>query len=132
MSAAVGLVNLDEYQRLQARVMSEEDLAKCIIGAAQRLGWHVKRDPPWRATGEKDDPRVGFPDLVMLRDGEMIVAELKGERGRLSKAQLDWLNQFALLAVAEPYQGHPIVGQISVCVWRPSDWLSGRVLELLQ
>lgn len=48
---------------------------------------------------------IGFPDLVMVRDGQILVVELKSEMGVLKKHQLDWL------------QAYP-----DIKVWRPSMW----------
>ena len=45
----------------------------------------------------------------MVRDGKLIFAELKTEKGNLTKAQAWWL--------AGLKQAHP-----HVYVWRPSDW----------
>ena len=46
----------------------------------------------------------GFPDLVLAKSGRVIFAELKSERGTLSKAQRSWLEATG-----------------GSC-WRPSDW----------
>ena len=34
---------------------------------------------------------VGFPDLVLVRETNIICAELKSNKGKPSKAQLSWL-----------------------------------------
>ena len=51
----------------------------------------------------------GFPDLTMVRRGKLVFAELKTEKGNLTKAQAWWL--------AGLKQAHP-----HVYLWRPSDW----------
>lgn len=63
------------------------------------------------AAGRTRKQRVvpGFPDLVLMRAPELIVVELKAEKGRLSVEQRDWLAGLALCGV----ETH---------VWRPSDW----------
>ena len=52
----------------------------------------------------------GFPDLIMLRAGRLVVAELKVKKRKPTKAQEVWLAEFALCHGAE------------VFVWYPSDW----------
>jgi len=53
---------------------------------------------------------AGFPDLIMIKDGCLIVAELKTEKGKLSAEQYFWLLEFRKVPSAE------------VFLWRPSDW----------
>ena len=54
----------------------------------------------------------GFPDLVMTRDGAIVFAELKTERGQPTAAQRTWLEALDLtddlLVIAR--------------LWRPRDW----------
>ena len=57
----------------------------------------------------------GFPDLVLVRGGKLIFAELKSEKGRVSAAQKVWL---AALKVVADLPGSPV----EVWLWRPSDW----------
>jgi len=57
---------------------------------------------------------VGYPDLTLCRDGRLIFAELKAERGRLSDEQARWLQDLAAT-------------RAEVVVWRPSDWLEGAM-----
>ena len=52
---------------------------------------------------------VGFPDLVLLRGSRIIFAELKTEKGKLTKAQVRWIDSLKE------------AGQKAV-VWRPQDW----------
>lgn len=60
---------------------------------------------------------AGWPDLVLARAPELIFVELKTDRGRLSAAQVDWI---------ELLRG---CGQ-EVHVWRPRDF--GAVHERLK
>ena len=50
----------------------------------------------------------GFPDLVMLREGRLIFAELKSDRGCASPEQEQWLAELRKTG-SEVY------------LWRPSD-----------
>lgn len=92
--------------------MTEGDLQAQIIAAAQTHRWHVAHFRPartelgWRTPVAADG--AGFPDLVLVRNGRLIFAELKSERGRISDAQEAWL---ARLAEAD----------VEVYVWRPTD-----------
>jgi hypothetical protein len=52
----------------------------------------------------------GFPDLTLLRAGELIFAELKAEKGRVSPEQHEWLEGLRAVPGVEAY------------VWRPGDW----------
>src|SRR3990167_7541602 len=53
---------------------------------------------------------AGFPDLVMIRRGRLIVAELKREKGKTTPDQEAWIEAFRWICGAKVY------------VWRPSDF----------
>lgn len=55
----------------------------------------------------RNDP--GWPDLFLIRDDTLIVAELKADRGRVSPEQQAWLDAFRR------------VRRIVVAVWKPRD-----------
>ena len=40
--------------------------------------------------GRGRNPNAGIPDLMAMKDGELLFFEVKGARGRLSPAQKDW------------------------------------------
>jgi len=52
----------------------------------------------------------GFPDLVLVRAGRLVVVELKSESGRVTSAQLAWLSDLSS------------VPGLEIFLWRPSDW----------
>ena len=86
-----------------------------VIGLARYCGWRVAHFRPalnakgqWRTPVEADGK--GYPDLTMARVGELLVVELKTEKGRLAPSQRLWLE------VLETIEG------IDVYVWKPSDW----------
>lgn len=90
-------------------LVTEEQFTAEVVELAGLFGWHVMHPRParraggeWRTAMQGD---AGFPDLVLARDGEVIVAELKTNRGRTTAAQDAWIE--ALGAFAE--------------VWRPRD-----------
>jgi len=87
---------------------SEEQFLAAVREYAELLGWlryHTHRS---------DRSEAGFPDLVLVRSGRMILAELKSEKGRATKAQLAWLEELRLVAEHS--------AAVQVFLWRPSDW----------
>ena len=88
--------------------MSEDDLKTFVIQYAKYNGWMVAHFRPaqtkkgWRTPIEGDR---GFPDLVLARDGEVRLVELKSDRGRLGPGQKEWG-----VALDENYR-----------LWRPKD-----------
>lgn len=98
--------------------MTEDQLLRCVIDLAHVHHWRVAHFRPARTergyrTAVQGDG-VGFPDLLMLRGGRMVVAELKGERGRLTTEQHDWIAAFDLFLFPSE--------QKAVYVWRPAHW----------
>jgi len=65
---------------------------------------------------------AGFPDCVMIRDGLIIFAELKSEKGKLTEEQEAWIKELEAVA------GHSL--GVMVFVWRPSD--INRIVEVLR
>jgi hypothetical protein len=101
--------------------VTERQLQDAVIECARTLGWRVAHFRPamtakgWRTPVEADG--AGFPDLFMVhwKNGMAPYAiELKSERGKVRPEQQDWLD--ALFRVG-----------CYTAVWRPSDWLSGRI-----
>lgn len=83
-----------------------------VIALAGYRGWrfyHAPDNRPGRNGGVQRVVR-GWPDLVLVRDDRMIVAELKAEKGRLRPGQQEWLDALAQVPGVEAH------------VWRPSDW----------
>jgi hypothetical protein len=94
------------------RIVLERDFGTQIEHLLDLFGWTWKHDEPavrqsgqW-ATSFRGDK--GFPDYVATRDGRLIFAEIKNERGRLTGSQADWLD---------------VLGKTSaeVYLWRPDD-----------
>lgn len=94
-------------------VHSESQLTALVKTAAEQLGWHCYHTHDSRRSDE------GFPDLVMLRDGRQLVAELKMPGKNPTEAQREWLLQFALAGV-------------ECFVWDPRDWDDGTIAETLR
>jgi hypothetical protein len=75
--------------------ISEAQFQQTVIDTARLFGWRCAHFRPARtrsgawATPMQGD--VGFPDLVLCRDGVVILAELKRHGGRPTPAQRAWL-----------------------------------------
>lgn len=108
--------------------MTEAQLQQAIIEAAQLLSWRVAHFRPaqtskgWRTPVSADG--AGFPDLLMVRNGHLIAAELKSEKGVIAPAQRLWLDELLRVSMAED--------RVTTYTWRPSQWLDGSVLRVLQ
>lgn len=98
-------------RRLDGQV-SEAAFQAAVIQLAQLRGWRVQHNFDSRRSG----PDAGYPDLTLARmeprgrlGARLVVAELKTMRGRVSRAQAEWLAHFAAAGV----EAH---------IWRPSQW----------
>lgn len=100
-------VNAD---RVSLDTITERDWQRTVVEYA-----HLRR---WRTYHTHDSRRSdpGFPDLVLVRD-RIVLAELKSERGRMTKDQWAWHDQL-------------LTAGVEVHLWRPSDW--EQVREVLQ
>ncbi len=102
------IIDSDEYAP-----MTENDLKTYVLKAAYDAGWLVEHHIQSNRRGSQGR---GWPDLSLVRDGEVIFIELKQEHAGLS-----------------PYQ-HSVQAAMGGRIYhviRPSDWYSGRVAELL-
>lgn len=129
------------HDALRTERISEAELQSAIIELAQRSGWLVHHARPARKASGWSTPiqgNRGFPDLVLAKNGCVLFAELKSERGRVSSEQRAWMavldgeRDGALLPdqrrVLRPIHDG---GWVAIVVWRPSDWLSGEIEALL-
>ena len=90
-------------------LLPEEDFQTMIVDRAHARGWLIHHDRgDVRATIGGD---AGFPDLVLARRGQIILAEVKRATGHLSPLQRQWFDA-AYLDETPPTAG--------VYVWRPS------------
>ena len=69
--------------------MTEQMMQDSIRVAALQYGWKFYHTHNSRRSD------AGYPDCVMIRDGVMLVYELKAQRGRVSPQQREWLAAFA-------------------------------------
>lgn len=96
---------------------TEQGFTDAVVECAQMYGWLVHHDRPartvhgWR-TAIEGDP--GFPDIVAVGYGRLVVAELKVGRNKTSNHQEAWLWRFK--AVSELFD------LVEVHLWKPDDW----------
>lgn len=81
---------------------TEAQCEDAIIGAARLLGYRVHAERPARqargwATAIKGD--AGWPDLVLVGHGHLIVVELKRKPNRVEPAQQAWHDALARAGV---------------------------------
>jgi hypothetical protein len=103
--------------------LSESQFQGQVQELATLYGWEYMHIRPglnqrgaWR-TPISGTLGAGWPDLILVRGNQMIFAELKSEKGKLTAAQVTVLN--ALEATG-----------CKVFCWKPSDWDS--VVEALR
>lgn len=93
------------------RAVTEADFQRQVIAIAAAYGWKhyappkagVRRDGSVRAVV------AGWPDLALLRDDELIFAELKRQTGKVSPEQLAWLSAL------------DCVPGVTAYIWRPGE-----------
>lgn len=95
--------------------ISEKAFQAQVIQLAALHGWLCYH------TFDSRRSAAGFPDLVLVRDGRVIFAELKTERGKVSAHQRQWIDALLTTTRATWLYGAPD-GVVSVYVWRPSQW----------
>lgn len=89
--------------RQSARRESEAEFQGAVVNLARTWHWLVYH------TFDSRHSEAGFLDLTCVRAPELLIVELKTEKGRVSDAQQNWIDQ--------------LVGcGVEVHVWRPSDW----------
>lgn len=75
--------------------VSEADFQKAVIDMAIIYRWHVHHSRPAQVrTGRWATPitgHPGLPDLVLARDGVVLLAELKRHGAKATPGQLAWL-----------------------------------------
>ena len=97
-------------------------MLRAVLDLAKVYGWrtlHIRparTDKGWRSPVQGDGK--GFPDLLLLKGDDLIVAELKGDRFRITADQVAWMDAFEPIATL-------------VTVWRPIDWTNGSILAEL-
>ena len=108
-------MNRVEYHTQAAAAMTERDLQGQVVKAAEALGWLCYHT--WLSARSQ----AGFPDLVLVhpRQRRALYRELKRQAKSPTAAQQGWLD--ALTAAGQ-----------DAGVWRPLDWLEGRIQATLR
>ncbi len=99
----------EEFTQIVNRSMSERALQAQCLGALNSLGWRVHHIFEQAQYARRTDR--GFPDICATKDGRIIYAELKSERGKLTEDQKLWLNDLAKNIGAEVYVVRPSTRQ---------------------
>jgi len=90
------------------RLVKEREWQNLVIQLATARGWKHYHPPDNKpVNGRIQKVVAGFPDLVLVRQGRMVFAELKREKGILSPEQVEWITQIRAC-------------KIEAYVWRPS------------
>ena len=108
-----------------ARAMSEAELYEGVADLLKGLGWryfHISAK-----AYKKHAVREGFLDLIMVKGGRLLFAELKRETGNLSDEQQGWLADLRRHDECCVAQVHPY----GVYVWKPSQLLDGTIARIL-
>lgn len=88
---------------------SEAGFQRTLLEYAKLRGWWCYHNPDSRRSAG------GLPDLILVRDGVMVLAELKASTGRLRASQKAVLPLLEAVAAASG-------GAVRVRVWRPEMW----------
>lgn len=89
---------MKSYRQTEAQFQTQ------VVQLARLMGWAVYH--PWLSVRST----AGWPDLALVRNGRLILAELKTDTGKLTAAQEGWLNELSK------------VKGIEVSIWRPGLW----------
>ncbi|KKM99442.1 hypothetical protein LCGC14_1147790 [marine sediment metagenome] len=91
--------------------ITEKQFESQVKDLAKTFNWQYYHT--WRSIHSP----AGFPDCVMVKEGRIIFAELKSEKGKVSEEQFEWLEALGK-------------GKAEVYIWRPSDF--DKVVEILR
>jgi hypothetical protein len=93
---------------------TEADFTRQVLALARLCRWRAAHFRPgltrsggWATAVQGDG--AGFPDLILVKPGRVVVAELKVGRNRPTPGQRAWLQAFESAGVP-------------AYVWRPEDW----------
>lgn len=88
---------------------TEAEFQSWIVDYARVNGWRVWYMPDWvyrliardmqRTRIGKDWPDKGFPDLWLVREGELVVLEVKSATGSVKKEQKAWIADLAAAGI---------------------------------
>lgn len=103
-------------------MITEAQFQAQIVDLAKMSGWLVHAERPAQYQSGRWATHIqgmaGFFDLVMIRDGDVIFAELKVGKNKPSEAQNAWIDA---LAPALHLSRNPLMPSVRAFVWRPAD-----------
>lgn len=85
-----------------AALVPEKAFQQAVLDYARLMGWMVYH------THDSRHSAAGFPDLVMVRQGRMVVAELKRVGGKPTAEQAAWLAEMGAVAGCDSYSWTPV------------------------
>ncbi len=94
----------------------ERHFQEQVVELAHLYGWLAAHFRPartktgWRTPVGADG--AGFPDLILIHPatGELLGLELKSEKGKLTRAQVEWINALRC------------VETVNAFCWKPHHW----------
>ncbi len=93
--------------------MREKDFQQQVINLARYLGWEFM----YHTFDSRHSP-AGFPDLILLKEGRLVVIELKRDaKGQPTPEQYFWLCAFKQITE-------------DVYFWCPDDW--DNIIEIIK
>lgn len=107
-----------EIKHALNEAVTERELSECVRTLAKMKGYLAYH------THNSRYSEAGFPDWVFVGGCRIIFAELKREKANPTEAQERWIEELGLASCWSD-------GRVEVHVWRPSDWNSGRIAEVL-
>ena len=96
--------------------ITEAEFQAQVIELLQHTHWKIYHT--WKSIHSV----AGFPDIIAIREGELLVIELKSAKGKLTEAQKLWLEAFQLTCAR-------------VFVWKAGnddDWNEAVAVAVLQ
>ena len=81
--------------------MTERDLQDNVIALLKLHGYRVYH--PWSSIHSE----AGWPDLAAVKDGRLLFIECKTEKGRVTKAQRQWLTELDGVKVVDAFVLRP-------------------------
>ena len=126
-----------EHRAAVAAAMTEAQLLDGILGTPRAPGLALALG--WRGyhTHRSQHSPAGFPDLVLVRRGRLVFAELKRQAARHQPTpeQAAWLQDLTKVAEnaeAAELEAGTSFGIVGVHLWRPLDLLDGTVEAALR
>ncbi len=93
----------EEFTTYIDKKMTEKEFGRQVEELARLSGW------TYYHTWNSQNSVAGFPDYVFMKPPRIIYAELKSEKGKVTRAQ-----EYMLLTLNQCNQ--------TTYIWRPSDW----------